>query len=121
LKGIASAAEEAGSDVVAIPWQSETAVIDLYLACLNNLAACLLNKKEFLKAKEVCIRVLELDPRNVKGLLRAARAALALHEHEETEACINRVSDSFFRDCRSSNLRIYPADPANRAWKQSGS
>lgn len=69
----------------------ETVVVELYLACLNNLAACYLSKGENLKAKEVCIRVLELDPRNIKGLLRAARAALALHEFEETEACLKRV------------------------------
>jgi hypothetical protein len=51
---------------------------------------------------QVCIRVLELDPRNVKGLLRAARASLALHEYEETEACVKRVSSL----CSPSNAVV---------------
>lgn len=53
-------------------------LVDTYIACLNNLAACHINKNEFLKAKDMCVRVLEFDPRNVKALLRAAKATLAL-------------------------------------------
>lgn len=34
---------------------------------------------ENLKAKDMCVKVLEFDPLNVKALLRAAKASLALH------------------------------------------
>ena len=33
----------------------ESAVVELYLACLNNLAACYLSKGDNLKAKEVSV------------------------------------------------------------------
>lgn len=67
------------------------AVASLRLALLTNLASCHLGNKEFAKAKEVCISVLELDPSNKKGLLRAARAALAMHEHDECRLCLQRL------------------------------
>jgi FKBP-type peptidyl-prolyl cis-trans isomerase len=54
-------------------------VVSAYLSCLNNMAACQLRLGENSKAKEVCIRVLEMDPDNHKALLRAAKAALATH------------------------------------------
>jgi tetratricopeptide (TPR) repeat protein len=50
-----------------------------YLSCLNNMAAAQLRQGEPGKAKEVCVRVLEVDPGNQKALLRAAKAALATH------------------------------------------
>jgi hypothetical protein len=49
--------------------------------------------KEYAKAKELCIRVLELQPENVKSLLRAAKASLALHEYEESAVCLKLVSE----------------------------
>ena len=63
----------------------------LYIACLNNLAACHLSTAQFSKAKEICIRVLEMDPSNIKALLRAARTALALHDYEECDLCLETV------------------------------
>lgn len=53
-------------------------LIDAYLACLNNLAACKLSTKEYLAAKDICVQVLQLSPYNGKALLRAAKATLAL-------------------------------------------
>ena len=35
--------------------------------------------------------LLEIDGTNTKALLRAARASLALHNHEECEACLTKV------------------------------
>jgi tetratricopeptide (TPR) repeat protein len=32
----------------------------LYIDCLNNIAVCFLNLKQFTKAKEACIRILEV-------------------------------------------------------------
>ena len=63
----------------------------LYVACLNNLAACHLSAAQFSKAKEICIRVLELEPNNIKALLRAARTSLALHDYEECDLCLQLV------------------------------
>ena len=50
-----------------------------YVSCLNNLAACHMEQGENLKARDLCIKVLEIDPSNLKALLRAARSSLALH------------------------------------------
>ena len=47
-----------------------------FISCLNNLSACHLSMKEYTKAKELCVRVLELEPDNLKALLRGAKAAL---------------------------------------------
>ena len=50
-----------------------------YVACLNNLAACYIEMGEQLKARDMCIKVLEIDPYNLKALFRAAKSSLALH------------------------------------------
>jgi hypothetical protein len=55
----------------------DSEVVNLYVSCLNNLAACKLSQKDYYKAKELCVKVLEFSPYNGKALLRAARAALA--------------------------------------------
>ena len=69
----------------------DSLLFNAYVTCLNNLAACYISQKEFMKAKEICTRVLELSPNNVKALLRAAKASLALDLYEECELCLNAV------------------------------
>lgn len=64
-----------------------------YINCLNNLAQCFIFKNELVKAKEVCLRVLELDRRNVKGLFRAAKVALATHEYDDCDLCLRTLKD----------------------------
>ncbi len=64
---------------------------NVYISCLNNLSACYISSGEFMKAKESCLKVLEMENTNIKALLRAARASLALLSFEESEACIARV------------------------------
>jgi tetratricopeptide (TPR) repeat protein len=54
-------------------------LLTAYITCLNNLAACHLSTGEFLKAKDMCIKILELDANNIKALLRASKATLALY------------------------------------------
>lgn len=54
-------------------------LLEVYVSCLNNMAACQLKLGEHAKAKEICVRVLEIQPNNLKALLRAAKAALATH------------------------------------------
>ena len=66
-------------------------MVQLRLALLTNLASSRLGAKEYLKAKDACIAVLEVDPGNRKALLRAARAALGLHEHDEARLCLQRL------------------------------
>jgi len=66
-------------------------LVEVYVACLNNLAACKLSMKEFGAAKDLCVQVLQFSPFNTKALLRAAKAALAQDEYEESEACLKRI------------------------------
>ena len=65
--------------------------IEVYISCLNNLSACYISSGEFFKAREICTKILELDNTNIKALLRAARASLALLSFEECAACIAKV------------------------------
>ena len=63
-----------------------------FISCLNNLSACHLSMKEYAKAKDLCVRVLEVEPDNLKALVRGAKAALALHEYDECSLCLEHVS-----------------------------
>jgi hypothetical protein len=58
---------------------SDNELVAIFVSCLNNMSACQLLLGDFAKAKEVCIRVLEIEPNNQKALLRAAKAALGTH------------------------------------------
>ena len=62
----------------------DTIIFLAYLSCLNNLSACHMEQGENLKARDLCIKVLEMDPNNLKALLRAARSSLALHVSKYT-------------------------------------
>lgn len=53
-------------------------LVEVYIACLNNLAACKISMKDYSGAKDLCVQVLQLSPWNGKALLRAAKATLAL-------------------------------------------
>lgn len=65
--------------------------LDLYVASINNLAATHLQNGDPLKAREACIKGLEVAPDNVTTLLRAGRASLQLHEYNEASVCFKRV------------------------------
>ncbi len=47
--------------------------LDLFVQSLNNLAASHLQNEEPLRAREACIKALEVNPENVTTLLRAGR------------------------------------------------
>lgn len=66
-------------------------VVAVYVTCLNNLVACKLSQGDYLQAKDLCVKVLEMEPRNAKALVRAAKAALALDIFEECEACLRHL------------------------------
>ena len=66
-------------------------VLNAYITCLNNLSACYISQKEYLKAKDVCTQIIELSPNNIKALLRAAKSSLALDLYEECELCLDTV------------------------------
>ena len=89
---------------------------NLHLDCLNNIAAVHLQCKAYHAAKESCVAVLQHDPHNFKGLLRAAKAALLdpassyeevdeaikaaseqCHENEEMQADVQRLMMDFLR------------------------
>lgn len=56
--------------------EDRTTATALRIDALNNTAAVLLRAREFHAAKAAAVAVLELDPQNFKGLIRAAKAAL---------------------------------------------
>jgi tetratricopeptide (TPR) repeat protein len=71
--------------------QGDEEVVGVYVSCLNNMAAAQLRLGENAKAKDICVRVLEMDPGNHKALLRAAKAALATHVRDRSKvftACL---------------------------------
>jgi hypothetical protein len=51
----------------------DKALMKLYIDCLNNLAACHMALNDSFKAREACIKVLEINPNNPKALFRAGR------------------------------------------------
>jgi hypothetical protein len=69
--------------------------LDVTLDCLNNIAAVYIRAKDYHKAKQAAVALLELDANNVKGLLRAAKAAMmdSASSYEEVEAAIVAVED----------------------------
>ena len=73
--------------------QGDEEVVSGYISCLNNMAAAQLRMGENSKAKDICVRVLEMDPNNHKALLRAAKAALATH------VCMHTYSYNFSLTC----------------------
>lgn len=75
------------------------------IACLNNLSACYLSMKDYTKAKETCVQALQLEPDNVKALIRASKASLALHEYEECALCLSTVSEEHYK-CVSLRLSV---------------
>ena len=66
-------------------------VLNAYITCLNNLSACYISQKEYVKAKDVCTQIIELSPNNIKALLRAAKSSLALDLYDECELCLDTV------------------------------
>jgi tetratricopeptide (TPR) repeat protein len=76
------------------------------IACLNNLSACYLSMKDYTKAKDTCVQALQLEPDNVKALIRASKASLALHEYEECALCLNTVSEEHYK-CVSLLIECY--------------
>eukprot|EP01033_Poteriospumella_lacustris_P000460 gene460-303_t len=66
-------------------------LVEVYIACLNNLAACKISLKDYSAAKDLCVQVLQLSPWNGKALLRAAKATLAMDAYDECEACLKKL------------------------------
>jgi len=64
--------------------------VPLYL----NLAACKLSTKQFTEVLEDCKKALELDPNNVKGLVRQAKAHIELDGWEEARASLAKALEA---------------------------
>mmetsp|Transcript_20844 Transcript_20844/g.35107 ORF Transcript_20844/g.35107 Transcript_20844/m.35107 type:complete len:461 (+) Transcript_20844:124-1506(+) len=94
-KGAQASEKNLPTLVTSTPGEPQSAlyltVAQLYLDCLNNLAACHLSLKDPFKAREACIKVLEADPNNLRGLLRAGKASLGLHEYSESRMCFTTL------------------------------
>jgi hypothetical protein len=82
--------------------------MEIMLDCLNNITACHLRAKEFHQAKEAAVKVLRHDPGNLKGLIRAAKAALLdpASSYEEVEATIAAAEMDHPDDSEVRKLRI---------------
>jgi tetratricopeptide (TPR) repeat protein len=80
------------------------------LDCLNNVAAVNMRAKEYHQAKEAAVKVLEQDPDNYKGLVRAAKASLLdpASSYEEVEAAIDAAAKN--ADAIDSELEKLRAD-----------
>jgi tetratricopeptide (TPR) repeat protein len=76
--------------------------------CLNNVAAVHLKAKEYGKAKEAAVKVIQRDPDNMKALLRAARAAIydRAGTFEESEAAIAAAEEVNPDDSDLSKLKV---------------
>jgi tetratricopeptide (TPR) repeat protein len=82
--------EQHGQELTPID-EEDKDLVEVYISCLNNLAACKLSLNEYSSAKDICVQVLELSPLNGKALLRAAKATFALDLYEECEACLKKL------------------------------
>mmetsp|Transcript_43936 Transcript_43936/g.71442 ORF Transcript_43936/g.71442 Transcript_43936/m.71442 type:complete len:206 (-) Transcript_43936:39-656(-) len=58
------------------------AINNIVAQCYNNMAACELKLDKNRNAVEACDKLLEIDPKNVKGLYRRACAYKAMNEPE---------------------------------------
>ncbi|XP_015056471.1 70 kDa peptidyl-prolyl isomerase-like [Solanum pennellii] len=63
----------------------------LRISCYLNNAACKLKMGEHQEASELCSKVIEYDPCNVKALFRRAQAYLRINELEKAEIDINKA------------------------------
>lgn len=78
----------------------EQEIISLRTLSLLNLAACQLKFNQFDHVVRNCSRVLEVDPKNLKGWYRRAKALLAMKD---------------FEAARADLLKGREVDPANQA------
>lgn len=64
---------------------------DLMLALLGNRAACYMNINQFQKALADCNRALEIDPKYVKGFLRAGKCHLRIGDFADAKQAFEQV------------------------------
>ena len=82
--------------------------MEVMLDCLNNIAAVHLRAKDFHQAKEAAVKVSEQDPDNLKGMIRAAKAALLdpASSYEEVEVAIAAAEMDYPDDPEVQKLQI---------------
>jgi len=56
-----------------------------------NLAACKLGTKQYKEVKEDCNKALEIDPKNVKGFIRRAKANIELDEWDNAKTDLTKA------------------------------
>lgn len=66
---------------------------DLKIACLNNMAACLLKLNSYHHCYLNCTKILQKQPKNSKALFRRGCACLEMGELEQAESDLIKVSD----------------------------
>jgi peptidyl-prolyl isomerase D len=61
--------------------------------CYSNTAMCYLKLEKWVKAKDACDKLLEIDNKNVKGYYRRAQALKEMEEIEEAEVDIKSAKE----------------------------
>ena len=87
----------------------------ILMDCLNNIAAVEIRAKEYHLAKEAAVRVLQREPNNFKGLIRAAKAALLdpASSYEEVDAALAAAAEKA-NDVQAKDLEKLMSDFVRR-------
>jgi len=75
----------------------------LVLAAYLNQAMCCLKLNEFNITKDHCLKALELDPKNEKGLFRLGQAFLGMHEPQSAKKQFETILQSDSSNKAASN------------------
>ena len=85
------------------PLESSAPLTEI-IKCVNNSATTLEKLGRLKEAKEQCVTALQLEPDNLKALLRAARIATLQGIFEEADLAIKRAAEVHGDDSLSSKL-----------------
>lgn len=86
--------------------ERKSTMMALLVDCWNNVSAVYLRDREYVKAKEAATEAIQLDPRNLKALKRAAKAALFSCSFEECDAALAVAMDVAEDDAELFKLKM---------------
>ena len=66
-------------------------IIQEYINCLNNILTCYINLNNYIKSKEICMRLLQVDSSNRKGLLKMAKISIYFSDYDDAQLCLDRL------------------------------
>eukprot|EP00742_Colponemidia_sp_Colp-10_P014602 GILJ01016604.1.p1 GENE.GILJ01016604.1~~GILJ01016604.1.p1 ORF type:complete len:243 (+),score=40.77 GILJ01016604.1:30-731(+) len=80
---------------------------EIKIPCLLNIAMCMLKQQQWSKAIDLCDKVLEVDPRSCKALLRRAQARMELDLLDEAQDDLRVVLENL--NVSDASFSIYAA------------